>query len=100
MNDSNVSYGIETPVFPETGAHSVSVSRYYAFGEVEGPALSVRFVSGNIIVRATNVLVATGDEIAFSSERGYHVAGAKMAEPATLEKLFAEAPKGNAWLKL
>lgn len=100
MNDSNISYSIETPVFPESGAHSVSVSRHYAYGAVSGPALSVRFLDGNIIVRATNVLVATGEEIAFSSELGYHVVGPKMAEPSTMGKLFAQAPEGNAWLRL
>jgi hypothetical protein len=99
-NNSNISYEIETPVFPEAGEAKISVSRHYAYGEVDGPALKVHYLNGNIITHATDVLVATGEEIRFSAERGYHKTGKQIAKPETLAKIFEAAPQGNAWLNL
>ena len=99
-NNSNISYGIENPIFPGAGEAKISVSRHLAYGEVDGAALKVHYLDGNIITHATNVLVTTGDEIGFSPERGYHKTGKQIAKPETLAKIFAAAPEGNAWLNL
>jgi hypothetical protein len=78
----------------------ISVSRHYAHGEVGGPSLKVHYLTGDILTRATDVLVATGDEIVFSAERGYHKTGKQIAKPETLAQIFAAAPEGNLWINL